>query len=82
MVLIAVKILFFIIALSPFCLPKTEAGNAQTNNGNSDCYRYPRKKSTCAVVRFLASFPYSEVITKNVYDIWVCKPRFCVNYQD
>lgn len=27
------------------------------------------KSSTCEVVRFVASFPYSEVITKNGYDI-------------
>lgn len=44
MVLIAVKILFFIIVLSPFCLPKTEAGNAQANNGDGDCHGYPREK--------------------------------------
>lgn len=34
------------------------------------------KKSTRAVVRFLASFPYSEVITKNGYDIGYANHAF------
>ncbi len=34
------------------------------------------KKSTCAVVRFFASFPYSDVITKNGYDIGYANHTF------
>lgn len=34
------------------------------------------KNSTCEVVRFVASFPYSEVITKNGYDIGYANHAF------
>lgn len=34
------------------------------------------KSSTCEVVRFVASFPYSEVITKNGYDIGYANHAF------
>ena len=34
------------------------------------------KNSTCAVVRFFASFPYSEVITKNGYDMGYTNQTF------